>query len=557
MKKIWIFVMIVILLTSCNDFLDTENLIKKDNSNFPKSEEDASIDLTGIYSVLREVTEGEEGMQFFITAEILSDDRFGGGGPDDSRLHAVDRLKKVDDNMFADVWKQRYKGIFRCNVLLNSLDAIQWKNEQARNKIEGETLFLRAYFYFDLCRLYGTVPLIITTEPVNLPRATKEELYALMGSDLKKAIELLPSKRYLPSDVAELGHATKWAAEALMGRIFLFYTGYYEQETMPLIDGELSKQEVIGYLDDCIGNSGHDLLPDFRNLWPYSNEYTKEDYQYAQDNDLSWAGEQGENIETVFAIRYSPKATWDNTSPRNSICLYFSMREPESLESIFPLGVGWGTGSVNPQLWDNWPAGDLRREASILSVEKELPDYVWGRDKQMNETGYWQKKYVAINAYNDDGEIVNYSQIIYPDVTSDYQLNNTQDLVIIRFADVLLMASELKHDAAPLNRVRERIGLDPVSYSDEALRNERHWELAFEGIRYYDLLRWHIAGEALQSQNGIKVMNNLVETRMDMDDISQRVEITKGLMPIPQTQIDLSGGILVQNPGWGDESNLN
>ena len=557
MKKIWIYSIIALLLSGCENFLDTENLTKKDNSNFPKSAADAETALTGVYALLREMTPGEDGQSFFLTAELLSDDRFGGGGPDDRRMHAVDRLKKVDDNMFADVWKQDYRAIYRCNMLLSSMDAIEWENEGVRNKLEGQTRFLRAYFYFDLCRLFGTVPLITSTEPVNNPRAAAADLYALIASDLKTAIEQLPSTRYSAANNAELGRATKWAAEALLARAYLFYTGYYQQESMPLPEGSLSKTDVITYLDDCINSSGHDLVGDFRNLWPYSNVYTKKDYKYAQDNDLQWVGEEGCNIETVFAIRYSSKATWDYPWYNNEVCLYSSPREPASVDDIFPFGIGWGVGTVNSKLWENWPSKDLRREASIMSVEKEMPNYGWGADKQMNETGYLQKKYMAVNAYNDDGESVNYSRILYPEIDSDYQLNNTQDLVIIRFADVLLMAAELKKDAAPLNRVRARVGLDPVAYSEEALRNERHWELAFEGLRYYDLLRWGIAGEALSQQNGVKVLDNMVETRMDMNDIAQRLEATKGLMPLPKTQIDLSAGVLEQNPGWGSESNMN
>lgn len=557
MKKIWIYSIIALLLSGCENFLDTENLTKKDNSNFPKSAADAETALTGVYALLREMTPGEDGQSFFLTAELLSDDRFGGGGPDDRRMHAVDRLKKVDDNMFADVWKQAYRAIYRCNMLLASMDAIVWESDAVRQKLEGQIHFLRAYFYFDLCRLFGTVPLITTTEPVNNPRATAGELYALIASDLKTAIKQLPATKYSASSNAELGRATKWAAEALLARAYLFYTGYYQQESMPLLEGTLSKSDVIGYLDDCISSSGHDLVGDFRNLWPYSNKYTKKDYKYAQDYDLSWVGEEGGNVETVFAIRYSSKATWDNPWYNNEVCLYSSPREPASLDDIFPFGIGWGIGTVNSKLWEEWPSKDPRREGSILSVEKELPDYAWGCDKQMNETGYWQKKYMAINAYNDAGESVNYSRILYPEIDSDYQLNNTQDLVIIRFADVLLMAAELKKDASPLNRVRARVGLAPVAYSDDALRNERHWELAFEGLRYYDLLRWGIAGQVLSQQSGVKVLDNMVETRMDMGDISQRLEVTKGLMPLPKTQIDLSAGVLEQNPGWGNESNMN
>ncbi len=559
MKRIWLYAVTALLLSGCEGFLDTENLIKKDDTTFPLDEADANLSLTGCYSILRQLSPGEYGQCFFLTAELLSDDRFAGGGPDDRRMQAVDRLKKVDDNMFSDVWKQDYRGIYRCNMLLSQLDDITWSSDEARHKVEGEARFLRAYFYFDLCRMFGTVPLITTPQSENAPRASADALYAQMGTDLTEAIRLLPSVKYSTSDNTQLGHATKWAAEALLARVYLFYTGYYQKTSMPLTDGTLTTADVTAWLDDCIDHSGHGLVDDFRNLWPYSNVFTKKDYAYAKENNLNWVGEDGANIETVFAIRYSSTANFDVNNPwyNNVICLYCSPREPVNLADIFPFGIGWGVGTVNPQLWNDWPEGDLRKEGSILSVEKEMPDYVWGRNRQMNETGYWQKKYMAVNAYNDKGVSVNYNCLIYPDISSDYQLNNTQDLVVIRFADVLLMAAELKKDAEPLNRVRRRAGLPDVAYSEEALRDERRWELAFEGLRYYDLLRWGIAGEALSRQNGVTVKDNLVETRMDMADIATRLEETKGLLPLPKTQIDLSDGMLEQNPGWGSDSYMN
>jgi hypothetical protein len=90
------------------------------------------------------------------------------------------------------------------------------------------------------------------------------------------------------------------AAEALLARAFLFYTGYYNKTTM----GTVTKDEVVADLNDCIANSGHKLMPDFRNLWPYSNGYTKADYAYSKDNDLSWYGETA-----TMRRRYSPSAT--------------------------------------------------------------------------------------------------------------------------------------------------------------------------------------------------------------------------------------------------------
>jgi hypothetical protein len=174
----------------------------------------------------------------------------------------------------------------------------------------------------------------------------------------------------------------------------------------------------------------------------------------------------------------------------------------------------------------------------------------------MNETGYVQKKYIAVNACTgvdgDGNDIVDsYSRVMYGSyVNSDYQLNNTQDLVTMRFADVLLMAAELNEDAAPLNRVRARVGLAPVAYSATALQNERRWELAFEGVRYHDLLRWGLAGEALNKQNGVEVDDIGVTTAMNLGDQVTRINETGGFMPIPSAEIDLSDGVLVQTPGW-------
>lgn len=558
MKKILIYSLIALLLAGCEDFLDSENLMKKDNSNFPKDANDAMTALTGAYSQLRKMTPGEVGQNFFMTAELLSDDRFGGGGPDDRRMQAIDRLLKADENMFADVWKQNYAGIFRCNMLFESIPNIVWEDEAKKKQIEGETHFLRAYFYFDLCRLFGRVPLITVTGEGNLPKASADELFAQIGSDLNTAIGLLPD---VPYTQTVLGHATKWAAEALLARVWLFYTGYYEKEAMPLVDGgSLSRKQVSDYLDDCIAHSGHELLRDYRSLWPYSNEYTKDEYPYMDDVDATWAGDKIENTETVFAIKYSTKANWDNNNPwcNNENCLYFSLREGDA-QALFPFGIGYGVGTVNSALWDEWKMRepkDIRRQASILNVEDELPDYSWGADKQMNETGFWQKKYLAINAHDDDGECVNFAQMEYPGLPSDYQLNNVQDLVIIRYADVLLMSAELKKDAGPLNDVRNRVGLPPVTYSDAALRNERHWELAFEGLRYYDLLRWHIAGETLNKQNGVEVQDNNSTAKMNMGDLAKRIQETGGFLPIPKTQIDLSAGVLEQNPGWSADNLL-
>lgn len=551
MKKIIaIFLFVTMFFTGCEDFLDTENLTEKDTSNYPENQGEIMNLLTGVYAATRAMEMDENARCAFVVAEVLSDDRFGGGGPDDKDWANLEKFICSDPNMFRDTWSNAYRSIFRANMLLNSLDMIEWSDEATRSYVEGQVYFLRAYSYFYLARLFGTAPLTLSPDPVNLPRASAEELFAQIGDDLKMAIGKMPNT----PKAAERGRATKWAAQALMARAYLFYTGYYKKENMPLPEGgSISRTEVIAYLDDCISNSGYSLYPDFRNLWPYSNVLSKRDgYPFSVNNDLQWAGESGGNYETVFAFQSAAKVTWDNVGDCNRINLYFSPREQDEA-GIFPYGKGWGFGPVNPKLWDAWPQGDLRKKGSVIDVEDkedEMPDYMWAADHQQHESGYWQKKYIAVNVKRNGG-YTNYSKEMYGDlVNDDYQINNTQDLIIFRFADILLMAAELKQDAECLNKVRIRAGLEPVTYSENALRNERRWELAFEGVRYYDLLRWGIAGETLDSQNGVEIKNDGATGRIDIGNQTARIAETGGFMPIPEAEIELSGGLLEQTPGW-------
>lgn len=562
MKKITFLSLFVFLLTACDSFLDSDNLVKKDTSSFPETSEDALDALTGVYSILPSVNVNQ---CTFLVSELLSDDRFGGGAAVDRSWAALDQVKKINDDMFPDFWKKMYQGIFRSNMLLETLDVVNtWEKPELKSQIAAEARFLRAYFYFELCRMFGSVPLVLTTEAVNLPRAEAKDLYAQIASDLKFAIQTLPDTKYKEAD-SQLGHATKWAAEALLARVYLFYTGYYKQGALPLPEnGSITKQEVIDGLNDCINNSGHGLVSNFGNLWPYANSATAPDYKFATDNKLSWVGDDRNN-ETIFSIKYSSMGNHSTSIYYgNQPVLYFSIREQPNYENIFPFGQGWGAGTVSTNLVKDWEISepnDFRRAASVFDVtnpNENVKSYSWGASMQIQETGYWQKKYIAVNAHQTkaDGKTacVNYSCILYGR-TPDFQIDNTQDQVIIRFADVLLMMAELKKDVTYINRVRERAGLAPLTaYTDKALQNERRWELAFEGVRYYDLLRWGIAGEALEKQNGVKVKDNGVDGVMDMGNVKQRIQETGGFMPIPETQIDLSAGVLTQTPGWGNDA---
>ncbi|TYP98395.1 SusD-like starch-binding protein associating with outer membrane [Sphingobacterium allocomposti] len=553
MKKI-IIPLIACLLTSCEKFLDSESYDKKNTGNFPVTVADANAMLTGIYASLNIAVSNIQHSHFYM-AELAADDRFGGGGENDRDMQGLDHFMNTQPDRFLPFWTARFQGIFRANTALETLHQVDgWADESQHNQVLGEVHFLRALYYFELSQMFGEVPLVTSTDVSNIPKSAAEETYAVIAEDLKTAIELMPAAPY--SSVAS-GHATKWAAQALLARVFLFYTGYYNKPDLPLASGgSITKTAVVEWLEECIANSGHDLVDDFRNLWPYANEFTKKDYKYAQDNNLRYAGDG--NKETVFAVKFGTLVDWGDQyilGYSNQLNLHFGLRSNNGQAGTFPFGQGWGAGPVNTTLWNEWrlaEPNDIRRTGSIINVETDVENYIYGADNQMEETGLWQKKYIAITAYQDSALIPSYA-ILADAAPAEYQLAHTQDMVLIRFADVLLMHAELTETNTNLNRVRARANLSPVPYSLTALKRERRWELAFEGLRYFDLMRWHDAPEALARQEGVSIKNKGIDTQMRAfgGGYRARYEETGGFWPIPTSQIALSDGVLTQNKGWG------
>ena len=579
MKKIiFLALAATVLFTSCEAFLDTESYTKKNTGNYPKTADDAIQMVTGVYATLNKVI-ANCGNSYYFAAQLLSDDMFGGGGENDKDWTSLEHLMYTNLDRFKSFWSDRYSGISRANMALANLDKVE--DETLRNQLMGETLFLRALFYFELVQMFGDVPLITTVpqtvaEVAEYPeQAPQKDIYAFIAADLKKAVTIMPTQKW-NEIVSGEGHATRWAAEALLARVFLFYTGFYGEAELPMMDeefnitGSVTKAEVITALEDCINNSGHTLADDYRRLWPYTNSVSAKNYDYLADLNASrkyWL-KDGETPETLFAIKCSHLASWGTTiGYSNQYCLFFGIRNAgtaDQYKNVFPFGQGWGAGPANPKLWDEWKAkepNDLRRKASILAAA-DRPNYVYGADKLMEESTFWQKKVIAITAYKNETDLFNSftsSTEYYGDgEADDFQLAHETDLILIRFADVLLMHSELTETAESMNRVRARAGLSPVSYSFEALQNERRWELAFEGLRWGDMRRWGdtYAINALTGQLGANIWNRAVATVMKDQGAgyAARYQATKGFMPMPSSEVDLSNGVLQQNAGWGTDA---
>jgi hypothetical protein len=555
----------MMLLGGCDKFLDTQNLTKKDTSNFPVNETDAFQMVNGIYSIMNSNLADPEEDPFFIF-DIASDDRLGGGSQSNIGAQGVDRLLNSYTNWMNPCWKQRYAGINRANSALETIDNVtSWTSSSKKDQLLCEIYFLRAWYYFNLAQVFNGVPLVLSTEPQNLPRNTPDEVYAQIASDLKAAIEHGPSKKYY--DLGE-GRANKWVAEGMMARVWLFYTGFYGKNELPLAEGgSISKGQVASWLEDCIQNSGYGLVSDQRNLWPYTNPYTAADYSYAKDNKLNW--ETDENKENMFAVKMSNKASYAEISLRhNRIIEFYGLRKTTA--AAFPFSVqGYSNGPVCEKLWTDWAAdpdyaGDYRRVGSICDRLVEIPDYPGDIAKEVENTDLLAKKYIGCEAWNEDHSARYLSYAYYYGSENNRQTGLTQSLVWLRFADVLLMHSELTDGKAiyngksGLNAVRQRANLPDVAYSLPALKKERRYELCFEAIRWNDLRRWGDVSEIVKNQVGNKIKNEKYTGEYAFtQDFMQRYQATDGgFFKIPEDQVTLSEGVLEQNPGWGSDANF-
>jgi hypothetical protein len=569
MKKLKYIIAILAIFTvaSCEDYLDSENLYGKSLDTYYKTPTDIDEAMAGVYNAIytRKIFSEEQ-----MAANLMDNMMLGGGGPDDKEAKWVDNFEDPLDDTYRDMWIQSYNGISRANAIIEKTADTDFSKyfttkedaDKFKNQAIGEALFMRAFFYFRLAKFFGGVPLIIKLDGDRAAaRAGYTETFAQIASDLKLAIETMPATPFPSIPTSSYGHANKWVAEAYLARVYLFYTGYMtniEQKAttdLPLAGGgALSATNVASYLNDCIDNSGHALVSDFRNLWPYSylNESAgKIVLPWADTENLSWVGQDGSaptfgtgNLETMFVQRFSfGDWSWGDTGPiyTNRLCLFSGIRD----NSLVPFGQGWGWCTINPKLWNNWSDLDPRKVGSILQVGKtEQGTGSYSADKGSHETGFFNKKYTPLQYPNAVGTTVGMFVQMYNWSNPDYQLMHAQDFIFMRFADVLLMHSEITKTATGLNAVRDRAGLAAVGYSLDAIKEERLHEFAFEGIHWFDLVRWGDVNTAFN--DSFPVRNSGSNATYS---VKYRAE-TKALVPIPETEMRLSNGIYTQNPGW-------
>lgn len=481
----------MLIFTGCEDFLDKNLQGELTQDLFPTTESDALLATNAVYSTLREWHYHSGGYPIL---DVMSDDAHKGSNPNDQlpTLGPYDNFQMTTTQDGLDRWwNTLYEGIKLANVVIDLVPEITM-DEQLQNRYLAEAKFLRGLYYFDLVRAWGGVPKVISIDPpLKLERSTSEEIYELIESDLLFAIGILPEKSEQES--SDIGRATKGAAKALLSKVYLFQNDFSN-----------AKEYAIQVIN--------------------SEEYALE-ARYEDANSKN--GENG--VESVFEI--GAMEISGGEGPGNQYANTQGVRGTPNR--------GWGFNRPSIDLRNAFETGDPRLDATIIELGEVLDGVeILGDGTTLDEVTDEEGNVIEIESYNQ--------KVWIPGTTTITQWGHNRR--IIRYADVLLIAAETlnelgKPDSALifLNQVRNRaregnssILPDITETNKDLLRDiilhERRVELALEGHRFWDLVRTGKAPEILGPLGFIEGKHEL--------------------LPIPQTEIDISQGTLIQNPMW-------
>lgn len=518
--------LVIFALQSCSkDFLELEPKTGLVEANFYKTENDALLALTGVYDALT-----VQNWQFIpIMSDIFSDDAFTGGADakDMSQWHEIELSQMNDANgSAADLWNRCYTAIYRVNLYLEKEGGITWDNPANQKRFAAEARFIRGYIYFDLARHYGWVPIINSVLPSiedyrNATQNTPAEVYAQVAKDLLDALPDLPSS--IPS--TEIGRITKYAAEALIARIYLFYNGIKTAIPELGLTGEwtigtktIDKVFVQNALDDIITNGGYQLMPKYADLFDWAHQNSKESILEFQYSEKAKSGDWGGwGINGNFSV------------------LFYGMRNPTGFGGVWE--SGWSLGTITWSLVNEYEEGDTRKDATVFHADAENGTYL----KAFENSGYFNKKWMPRSAYRSTAG---------GDPVHNYPAN----FIDIRLADVLLMASEMYLTDNPakakdyLNQVRTRaMGATAAKATvtlDDIL-HERRIELAGEGSRKWDLLRMGLNYAKTKIDESFNIPSSATNKQ---DFLGRGFDVqTWGLFPIPGKEIrNCNTGVLKQ-----------
>lgn len=481
-----LFSFIAMSVGSCENFLDVQPRYVQDAENYFNQPSDYEMALTAAYDLLQ---------TSYLTqwiGEIASGNAIAGGESvtDTEGLHQIEGMThNAVNNELRSIFRWNYSGIARVNYMMEFQDKIDFPG---KNGILGQARFLRAYYYFELTKYFGDVPLVIdqrlgADQVTKLDRSPRSLVYAQIESDLRFASSTLPWSN------PEKGRVDKGAALALLGKVQL-YQGKHA--------------EAVISLDSVINFGGYALVADYDTLWFAANENNSETVF-----DIEYSGLEGGGYGCMVCLEGNAAAGF------NGIRQYDGPFYSDGNSYNLP----------TQDLYDAFDSSDIRRDATILDLDAFIAaqpnassiSYAIGGG---GHTGFYNNKYIKRQA-----------ELGLP----DNDLTSPLNYKVIRYADVLLMAAEANvqegNDGQALsyvNSVRARVNMPARVSGGSALLadifTERRLELSGEGLHFWDLLR---SGQAAQSITNFQVGKHEI-------------------FPIPQVEIDLAGGIWSQNSGY-------
>ena len=478
--KIFITSLVLVLLNvSCSkDFLDT----KSPNvalSDFFTTEDDANAALTACYDVMG----WDSDNQFpYWVGDILGHDSWKGGEGAGDQPWIEPLLKFQYDANLAELntpYRQYYIAINRCNRVIDKVALMtdDMIDPAKKGRFVAEAKFVRGYFYFELVKMFGRVPLVTTVlEPgkYDIPKATSAELWAQIEKDFGDAAGVLPNKS--EQDASDIGRANKGAAQAFLCKAYIYQKKW---------------TEALALADVIIQSEEYHLESNYSDNWDLNNE---------------------NGSESVFEIQFtsSGNGEWGDDNEGNMFVIFTRSRNN---------GDGWGFNCPTQEFVDQFEAGDLRRDATIIDNGEILwpgtPDETVADNSSPScIDGYHSQKYQ-----------------LPPSQWGD-QSDDPSNWIVIRYSEVLLWAAEAAaHTGGDWNsylqQVRDRVGMPATPITDplQAVYHERRVELGMEGQRLWDIIRQGQGTEVLGKYGYVEGVNNYY--------------------PIPQSQIDLSGGVLL------------
>ena len=609
------------IFTSCDDMLDTDPRVTDATSaTFPGKIADVEALNTATYSIMNTMGGGDPDNQNpFLWWEVMSDNCFGSGGLQDNKVKSLHHLVQMNSNQYEQAFVLLYGGINRANNQIETIDNVDWTgNEAKRNQLLGEGYFMRGLYTLWLTQLYGDVPLItstLITEEMKAQVSAEEVIYPQILSDFVSAQNLMSTEK-------SSGHANKYVAEAFMARAYMFWAGFYKKvadlstgsaPAINLVEQEgctaasLSQADVVSALRDIVSSGAYELLEDYRSLWQYSNSYVWDETQKAletgeghaykfiadmkRENCFDQPGMGNGNKEELFQIQFMNASKWDldQKGPYscarmycNYLSVFWALRvngHNGDRNFTYPFTQGWGQGTPSNNIWDDWTVAeneggytDIRKLGSLIDgvTENKEIDYEFVKDC-CEASGFGVKKYngVTLDALTGDSPWWDFAggENFKGTLDNPMQGDHFEDFYLMRYADVLLMLSEMTGDAQYMNQVQKRAGVPETPYSLKELQNQRRWEFAFEGLRFNDMRRWSgkdggescYAAKALQAQAGKQmVVKGNVANKTTMKHMTcswtKRYADTNGFLAKPQSQITLMNGKLIQNPGWDENT---